>query len=1556
MPKGVDGIELPPIWMPIAPETSGIGAAFEKVGRDAHASFSRGFSATDFGEKAGKQWGDKFLGSFQNSFQKADFGGFTKAFDKLNQQVDEVASKKLGAQLPALRAEYEKTTAEMYKLREALHQIQVADEQAVAAGRGTMSMYVQRRKLESEYEESGKRAVAAQKQYNSTLTEYEAVSAKAATASSLLGGVMGGAVVLGAQAVIGAFDDVIEMGEHLFEGAVEATRRAGEALLDLGEKYEGLNHQILEFSGSSGEALTELQEHAAKVLSGLDVAGQDVGKTMATLASRMHAEAGPALDQLTGTLTELQGRFGDLRTMDVATIFTDWGMGVDQASAALDTLVANSTAAGVSVGAVTAEMRGPLSETLQAVGLSFGQATHVAALLAAQGIPTNDAVRGVGTAMKVAKAHGMSLAQTLTEAAKEFANITDPAERDAFMLDLFGTKAVDGARFLGDLNGTLGESSNAFDGAAGSAQALNDKTETLQNKVDLLKNHMAGMFKPFAEGAVQAVDGGLSKISGWFMEHEGEIARKIQAFGDGFIDQLPTIKNFVITAIDFFKPIAMFFEGLASMALLAGAGIEALFGHFDRAEDLKNLAVSVGMTPGGSAFDHALDNAKDYLRDMDTHSESLHRHLADAADAAQGIKVGPDGSRSWWGTDLPSSPNGSGGTNSSGAAPGGGPTQPSSQAPPPGYSGGGGSFGAAPSGSGQPSSVNAPAPGGGSFNSVEETMKSRIAQDAEFYGLTPVETQMIIGVGKHESNWQGPGYMGFGPEAKAKGLDFSNDPWGAVDQFFKQFIERRAAEGNPNDPQAVANYIWHTVHGAADANYGPELLAAAGFSAAPHAEKGMHVTGGTPGVDSVHILAQQGEFVVNRNSYANPKYRKLIDYMNGNPQGFKGGGLVGPAFSQVIWTNTETGQNVGENDGQWVGPGTSQPGFYRDDWAGHTGHVHTTVEHNPFTGELYNQVPANADIRQGAPGFPDWVYQLGDQYGVVPSTYPGHQAWDGVNHGIDWWPKDAAPNMTGAGYSHEDHVTLTAFADTVGQSATGTASPAGSAGSGVQLTGYTTTDGSGGGGSFPFGTNGSPGGSAGGGSGGGGMYGGFTPGTPQADEAYSRNKAVRDTGNRITGLQAELADTQDKLNKANDALTAEQKQPLGGDPTKLADIQKQIQELQKRIAKITDEELPDANQDYSQAESRAKEPIKGKGGKSSSMDSESKKLGSSFLSGLAQEFGLDGLIGKSPAEFGITKLFAGIMRYITSGLGGGQGGQTTGMFPNFAGGMFPGAPNLAAQAPGTLPATPGLPYAAPVIGTTPPLRPGPAPGPATAPAASAAPAPVQTPAPAAPAAPPSRLVPGASTGPPHPPADNPNSSVPQASGSGFTKQTPAGAPGSIVPKPPGQQPISFSKGLPKADVEGPNLFGNRYAAGFDDGHGGRMQAPQGAPWASTVDSLTTMALSFAAKAVPGVGGKGSGFQMSGTGGGAGGDAGQGQPLGATGIMQTTGSVPTFYGGGGGDTHNHNYGDNIQHIDNSRTWNVAPKSDSTVVQHLREHDNAQRSNAALASGPGMLPMP
>ncbi|OBJ90901.1 hypothetical protein [Mycobacterium asiaticum] len=47
-------------------------------------------------------------------------------------------------------------------------------------------------------------------------------------------------------------------------------------------------------------------------------------------------------------------------------------------------------------------------------------------------------------------------------------------------------------------------------------------------------------------------------------------------------------------------------------------------------------------------------------------------------------------------------------------------------------------------------------------------------------------------------------------------------------------------------------------------------------------------------------------------------------------------------------------------------------------------------------------LPRGTNISYGAPGFPDWVYQLAAQFGVRASTYAGHQEGAGVNQGIDW--------------------------------------------------------------------------------------------------------------------------------------------------------------------------------------------------------------------------------------------------------------------------------------------------------------------------------------------------------------------------------------------------------------------------------------------------------------------------------------------------------------------------------------------------------------------------
>ena len=58
-------------------------------------------------------------------------------------------------------------------------------------------------------------------------------------------------------------------------------------------------------------------------------------------------------------------------------------------------------------------------------------------------------------------------------------------------------------------------------------------------------------------------------------------------------------------------------------------------------------------------------------------------------------------------------------------------------------------------------------------------------------------------------------------------------------------------------------------------------------------------------------------------------------------------------------------------------------------------------------------LPAGTHITYGAPGFPDWVYRLGEAFNLKASTYPGHQETDRtesgfapnpqrLNRGIDW--------------------------------------------------------------------------------------------------------------------------------------------------------------------------------------------------------------------------------------------------------------------------------------------------------------------------------------------------------------------------------------------------------------------------------------------------------------------------------------------------------------------------------------------------------------------------
>ena len=58
----------------------------------------------------------------------------------------------------------------------------------------------------------------------------------------------------------------------------------------------------------------------------------------------------------------------------------------------------------------------------------------------------------------------------------------------------------------------------------------------------------------------------------------------------------------------------------------------------------------------------------------------------------------------------------------------------------------------------------------------------------------------------------------------------------------------------------------------------------------------------------------------------------------------------------------------------------------------------------------YAGLAVGSNINYGQGGFPDWVYQAGQRFGMSASTYAGHQEGGGTNKGIDWAPTDVSWN------------------------------------------------------------------------------------------------------------------------------------------------------------------------------------------------------------------------------------------------------------------------------------------------------------------------------------------------------------------------------------------------------------------------------------------------------------------------------------------------------------------------------------------------------------------
>lgn len=502
-------------------------------------------------------------------------------------------------------------------------------------------------------------------------------------------------------------------------------------------------------------------------------------------------------------------------------------------------------------------------------------------------------------------------------------------------------------------------------------------------------------------------------------------------------------------------------------------------------------------------------------------------------------------------------------------------------------------------------------------------------------GLSPTEINATEAVAKHESNWQSTGFMGFGPEAKAAGFNLDGNPHGAIDQFLNQYTSRRQQGGalDPNDPTSVSNYIWHTVHRAADPNYGPELLQTMGGSGPARPSQAM-TAGYTTGISAGANPASRAMQVPNA-----PNVEAGLRSMGANaPSPIYA--TSGPNAYQLPPWLTNMASQFGLTASTYASGGSLHQMGYAADFNAKPGDPQGAAKMDAFADYIKNNLSSQTLQLIHADGNERWGIASGRDVsgsGYYAGDYGGH-------HDHVHWATDA-PVGTGGGSQN------------------------------AMLAGATYVN------PPPTGQPGQATGPA-----------GKTPEQLQAEiDAGDRADALRTAQDAVTTNQELIKTTNDTLTKTTDANKAMHDQLNSMTPQ---DPRRKDVESQAEMDKVTDDDVAKAKRAHDKA--IADEPIiedklqllldkqalpekqktggDSKGGTEGAAD----ELGKGFLGGIASDLGMGNVLGgKSPDKWAAVQIAGGLFGMIMKHL-----------FPNGFGGGIPGIggqPGVAAAPDATAP-------------------------------------------------------------------------------------------------------------------------------------------------------------------------------------------------------------------------------------------------------------------------------
>lgn len=237
-------------------------------------------------------------------------------------------------------------------------------------------------------------------------------------------------------------DTTSKIGSSLTKNVTVPIAGAEAGIMAAWEKVDAGMDIIVEKTGATGDALTEMQDSARNIAKTIPTDFETAGSAVGEVNTRFHL-TGQELEDL----SEKFVKFSQLNDTDVSSsidstqkVLEAFNLKAEDAGALLDTMNKVGQDTGISMDTLTSAMVSNAA-SLKELGMSAADAAAFLGQCETSGVDTSTVMAGLKKALVNASGEGKSMKQALSDLQKTMTNANDSTDAYSAAIDLFGSKA-----------------------------------------------------------------------------------------------------------------------------------------------------------------------------------------------------------------------------------------------------------------------------------------------------------------------------------------------------------------------------------------------------------------------------------------------------------------------------------------------------------------------------------------------------------------------------------------------------------------------------------------------------------------------------------------------------------------------------------------------------------------------------------------------------------------------------------------------------------------------------------------------------------------------------------------------------------------------------------------------------------------------------------------------------------------------------------------------------------------------------------------------------------